>query len=163
VRVILGVGVRETCRVCVRVGVFVRPENTVLLGVGVTDGARVIVELAVAVVMNAIPDVTVGVAVSDGAARVFVGVTTCLVGGGVIVTDGMTRTMVSVAVWVEELGRLGVRVRSGDTFVEIEAGVGVNRNTPVTATSVPIPYPSSSRISSNAAEFIGAFTSNCQD
>lgn len=81
-----------------------------------------------------------------------------LVGGGVRVADVKTRAMLGVVVRVEILGAVGVRVRSGELFL----GVGVNRKTPVIATSVPFPYPSSFRISSKAAGFMGALISKDQ-
>ena len=142
------VGVREARRVAFRVGVTVFTTAYVLLGVKVTGGKLVEVELAVGVLVFNVGDTGTGVEVC---VALTVGVLIFSVGMCVFVAISCIFTWVCVRVGVICFIARGVGVTTG-------AGakyVGVNRKIPVTSNSIP----SSSRISSNAAGFMGAFAS----
>jgi len=97
-----------------------------------------------------------GVTVADGTVRVWVYV------GGSAVRVGNWVCVADLAVCPE----VGEEVREAITEVGVRAdpdrvrvGVGVGRKTPGTTASIPSPRPSSRRIISNTAGFMGATSS----
>ena len=101
-------------------------------------------------------DVAVRVGVTVGGSRVaataLVAVYAGLVGGGVIVAVASIR--VETGVWVSVRGYGGTGVSMWRRIMLV--GVGVSRKTPVTTGSFSSACPSSRRIISNTAGFMGA-------
>jgi hypothetical protein len=116
--------------------------------------------VAVALVV-AVPGTSVGV-VAGGTGRAMVTVPVWIsvgfAGGGVWVAMSGVRVKLPVAVCVTSERREGVRVTRGDSA----AGVGVSKKTPGTTGSPTSGCPSSRRITSSTAGFMGATFSKGQ-
>lgn len=127
---------------------------------GVKGIVRVADGLAVPVHAGMAEDVAPGVGVAVLVGRDGVSVTGCVAGGTIRVGDDVRMVNTSVRVQVGEevcvtISGVGVRAEPDRNLV----GVGVSRKTPGTTSSLPSTCPSSRRIASNTAGFIGATSS----